>query len=301
MRPTTRLRARLNRRDGLAVPGAGNALTARLIADLGFEAVYLSGAAIANLHLGKPDIGLVTLTELTDHVARIADAVELPLIVDADTGFGNAVNAGHAMRAVERAGAAAIQIEDQVFPKRCGHFSGKQVVGLAEAVQRVRAVADARRDPDFVIVARTDARAGLGLNAALERAAAFIEAGADVTFVEAPVSRAELERIARTLPVPQVANLVIGGHTPLLSVAELGALGFGMVLYANAALQGAIVGMRHALEAVKAGGDAAALQAVTADFAERQRLVDKAQYDALEKRYATEGDADVRPSAAAVA
>ena len=162
------------------MPGAANALFARVIEDLGFEAVYVTGAGIANMHLGAPDIGLTTLTEIADTVAAIADAVELPLLVDADTGFGNALNMMRTVRVLERAGAAGIQIEDQVFPKKCGHFAGKDVIALDEMVQKVKAAVDARHDQDLQIIARTDARAVAGLDRAIERAQALIEAGADV-------------------------------------------------------------------------------------------------------------------------
>src|ERR1700753_1446732 len=208
------LKALLARRAAGTVPGAANALFARVIEDLGFEAVYVTGAGVANMHLGVPDVGLTTMTEVAETVAAIADAVRLPIIVDADTGFGNAVNMVRTVRTLERAGAAGLQIEDQVFPKKCGHFAGKHVIPADEMVQKIKAAVDARRDPSLQIIARTDARAIEGLDRALERANAYIAAGADVTFVEAPTSLDELARIAKELPVPQVANIVFGGETP---------------------------------------------------------------------------------------
>ena len=168
------------------LPGAANALTARVIEDLGFAAIYVTGAGVTNTFLGMPDIGLISVTELAIHVGAMREAVALPLIVDADTGFGNALNVGRTIQTLERAGANAIQIEDQDFPKRCGHFSGKSVIPCAEMVQKIRAAVDARNDPDLVIMARTDAIAVNGFDDAMERAAAYIEAGADMTFVEAP-------------------------------------------------------------------------------------------------------------------
>src|SRR5262245_9970119 len=274
-RATTRLKALLARRQAAILPGTPNALFARVIEDLGFEAVYVTGAGVANMSLGVPDIGLVTLTELTDQVAAICDVVGIPVLADADTGFGNPVNMVRTVRTLERAGAAGVQIEDQVFPKKCGHFTGKDVIPLGEMVQKVKAAADARQDGDFQIVARTDARAVHGLEAALERAHAFIAAGADATFVEAPVSAAELAMIARSLPAPQLANMVFGGLTPAVPQAELAGMGFGAVIYANAALQAALKSVRDVLGALKRNGSLDEVRERLASFDERQRIVGK--------------------------
>ena len=279
-------RARLERGGALLLPGAANALTARVIEDMGFEAVYLSGAGLPNTYLGMPDLGFVSLTEIAQHTAALRDAVDLPIIVDADTGFGNALNVRHTVRTLERAGASAIQLEDQVSPKRCGHFSGKDVVALGDARSRIRAAVDARQDPNLLIVARTDARATLGYEAAVERAAAFIEDGADITFVEAPESLEEIRGIpARLKGTPQLVNLVVGGRTPILDLATLDGMGFALVLYANVALQGAVYGMQAALGQLRQTGSVDESGPV-ASFSERQRLVNKPLYDALEKRYA---------------
>ncbi len=282
-----RFRERLAGRDALLVPGAANALAARVIADLGFEAVYVSGAGVTNTFLGIPDLGFISLPELVQHTTAIREAVDLPLIVDADTGFGNALNVGHTIRALERAGASAIQLEDQVMPKRCGHFAGKDVVPAGEMVGKVKAAVDARRDPNLQIIARTDARAVEGFDAAIERAQRYIEAGADVTFVEAPESLAEIDAIPQRLAVPQLVNMVVGGKTPILDLAALRAKRYAIVLYANAALQGAVRGMQAALGALKVAGrlDESPL---VASFAERQRLVQKPHFDALERKYADE-------------
>ena len=279
-------RARMERRDAMIVPGAGNALTARVIADQGFDAVYVTGAGIANTFLGAPDIGLVTLTELAGTVSAIAEISVLPLIVDIDTGFGNAINTQRTVRLIERAGAAALQLEDQVFPKKCGHFAGKAVIPVEEAVSKIKAAVDAREDPNTLIIARTDARASEGLQAALDRAEAFVEAGADMTFVEAPTSIEEMRAITARLKVPQVANMVVGGKTPLTPQAELADLGFSLVLYANTPLQAAMRAMSDVLGRLKADGDVSGVIDRLADFSERQRLVDKAGYDALETHYA---------------
>ena len=284
-RPTTHLKRLFARRESVIFPGAPNALFARVIEDLGFEAVYVTGAGIANMSLGVPDVGLVTLTELADHVAAITDAVAVPVLADADTGFGNPVNVVRTVRILERSGAAGIQIEDQVFPKKCGHFKGKDVVPLSEMVQKVKAAVDSRRDEDFQIVARTDARAILGFEAALERAHALIETGADVTFVEAPVSADELAQIARDLPVPQLANMVFGGLTPSVKQRDLAKMGFGAVLYANAALQAALKSVREVLTSLKSDGSLDEVRERLASFEERQRAVAKDHFDALEARY----------------
>lgn len=285
-RHTSRLKALLARKQAAILPGTPNALFARVIEDLGFDGVYITGAGIANMSLGVPDIGLVTLSEIADHVAMICDAVSVPVFADADTGFGNPVNMTRTVRVLERAGAAGIQVEDQIFPKKCGHFEGKDVIPLGEMVQKIKAAVDSRHDGDFQIVARTDVRAVRGFEEGLERAHAFIEAGADATFVEAPVSVDELARIAKLLPVPQVANIVFGGLTPELGQQKFGELGFGCVLYANAALQAALKASHDVLQALKREGSLASVADRLAGFDIRQQTVAKPRYDELERRYA---------------
>jgi 2-methylisocitrate lyase-like PEP mutase family enzyme len=284
-RPTTTLKTIFERREATILAGAANGLFARIIEDIGFEAVYVTGAGVANMYLGAPDIGLTTLTEVANHVSAIADAVAIPLLVDADTGFGNPVNMVRTVKVLERAGAAGLQIEDQVFPKKCGHFDGKEIVPLEEMLAKIKAAVDTRRDGDLQIVARTDARAILGLTAAIDRAGAMIEAGADVTFVEAPTSAEELAQIARSLSVPQVANIVFGGLTPELGQTRLAELGFGCVLYANAALQAALKASHEVLMALKRDGRLASVADRMASFAVRQQAVAKSKYDELERRY----------------
>lgn len=293
-RKTTRLKTLLARRNATLAPGAANAMFARVIEDTGFELAYVTGAGIANMQLGVPDIGLTTLTEIADTVAAISDVVALPLLVDADTGFGNALNMRRTVRVLERAGAAGVQIEDQVFPKKCGHFAGKDVIPLNEMVQKIKAAVDSRHDQDFQIVARTDARAIEGLDAAIARAHAFIDAGADATFVEAPLTEAELARIARELPAPQIANIVYGGLTPALGQAKLASMGFGLVLYANASLQAALKASQIVLTALKRDGSLDAVADRLAGFKERQQAVAKDTFDALERRYAV-GSGDPAP------
>ena len=283
---TTRLKNLLAARQATVMPGAANALTARIIADQGFDVVYVSGAAIANTHLGLPDIGLVSLKEVVDHISLMRDVVDLPLLADGDTGFGNAINVVRTVEQFEKAGASGIQLEDQVFPKKCGHFAGKTVITADEMVQKIKAAVDSRRDPDFQIVARTDARSIEGLNAALDRARAYVEAGADATFVEAPTSTGELSRIASQLPVPQIANMVFGGKTPLTSQHELAEMGFAGVLYANAALQVSVRAVADMLSVLKDTGSLDSIADRLATFDERQLLVDKEKYDDLDQRYA---------------
>jgi 2-methylisocitrate lyase-like PEP mutase family enzyme len=279
------LRALLEREKGVLVPGAPNALAARIIADLGFKAVYLTGAGLTNMHLGLPDLGFMDLSQVAEHTMAIRGVVDLPLIVDADTGFGNAVNVTHAVRTLEQAGASAIQLEDQHAPKRCGHFSGKELIPAAEMVNKVRAAVDSRRD-GLLIIARTDACAVEGFEAAIDRARRYIEAGADMTFVEAPETIADLKQVPRRLDAPQVLNMVLGGKTPIVEQAAAAEIGFSLVLYANAALQGAVQGMQTTLKTLRDRG--VLDEASVTSFAERQRLVDKPAYDAMETRYATE-------------
>lgn len=268
------------------MPGAANALAARITEDLGFEAVYLSGAGLTNTFFAMPDMGFVGLSDIAQHTATIRDATELPIVVDADNGFGNALNVCHTIRTLERAGASAVQLEDQTTPKRCGHFSDQQVVPLEEARSRIRAAVDARQNENTLIIARTDARATAGLTAALERASAFIEDGADITFVEAPLSTEEMGKIPVALNgTPQLVNLVVGGKTPILTLDELGEMGFSLVLYANVALQAAIHGMQIALGQLKETGKMEE-DGPLASFLERQRMVRKDHFDKLEQRYA---------------
>ncbi|MDP5216978.1 isocitrate lyase/PEP mutase family protein [Ruegeria sp. 2205SS24-7] len=278
-------RERLTTGRAVLMPGAANALAARVIEDLGFQAIYISGAGVTNTYYGMPDLGFINLTDIAQHCAAIRNTSDLPIVVDADTGFGNALNVHHTVRMLERAGASAIQLEDQVNPKRCGHFSGKDVVPLDEARGRIKAAVDARQDPNFMIVARTDARAGSTLDEALDRAAAFIEDGADITFVEAPVSEEEIRKIPRRLQgTPQLVNLVVGGKTPILDFDALDRMGFGLVLYANVALQGALYGMVNALSQLKTDGIMTE-DGPLAGFRMRQDTVRKDHYDALESKY----------------
>ena len=227
------LRARLQDPRILVAPGVYDGLTAALAEGAGFEALYLSGAAVAYTRLGRPDIGLTSLSEMADTMALIRDRVGLPVIIDADTGFGNALNAQRTMRVYERAGASALQVEDQTYPKRCGHLADKSLIPAAEMAGKIRAMTDARASRETLVIARTDAIAVEGIDAALDRAETYLEAGADVLFVEAPRSGEEMERIARTFAgrVPLLANMVEGGATPIRAAADLEAAGFSVVIF----------------------------------------------------------------------
>ncbi len=285
MNTKQQLKALAHARRGVIVPGAFNALSARVVADLGFEALYVTGAGVTNMWFGLPDQAFMGLTDIADHTARICDAVDLPLIVDADTGFGNALNTYHAVRTLERAGADCIQLEDQVSPKRCGHFAGKDVVEASEMIGKIKAACDARRDKDLLIMARTDAAAVHGFNAAVERAQQYAEAGADLLFVEAVTELEHVRALPQRLSTPQLMNMVIGGKTPLTSAHDLGHLGYGLVPYANAALQGALAGMQRTLTQLRETQRIDEDPALVTPFAERQRLVGKGVWVGLEERY----------------
>lgn len=233
------LKARLHRKPILLAPGIYDALTGLIAQQSGAESVYLSGASIAYTRFGRPDIGLVTMSEVAETVAAIRDRITLPIIVDADTGFGNALNVQRTVRAFERAGAAALQLEDQTLPKRCGHLDGKTLVSVSEMTGKIRAALDARASDETLIIARTDAIAVEGLSAALDRASAYAEAGADVLFVEAPKSRPDMDVIIARLGkhTPLMANMVEGGKSPALSAPELDEIGYSLVIFPGGAVR----------------------------------------------------------------
>ncbi|MCY6382138.1 isocitrate lyase/PEP mutase family protein [Hoeflea prorocentri] len=227
------IKARIAAKEILVAPGVYDGLTASLAEAAGFEALYLSGAAVAYTRLGRPDIGLTSVTEMAETMTLISDRSDLPVIIDADTGFGNALNAQRTMRLYERAGASALQIEDQTYPKRCGHLADKSLISAAEMAGKVRAMADARHSEETLIIARTDAVAVEGLNAAIERAETYLEAGADVLFIEAPQSRDQMNDITTHFVgrVPLLANMVEGGATPISSARDLQDQGFSIVIF----------------------------------------------------------------------
>lgn len=227
------LKERLKKKEILVAPGVYDGLTASIATDAGFEALYLSGAAVAYTRLGRPDIGLTSATEMADTIALIRDRVETPMIVDADTGFGNALNAQRTMRMYERMGANALQVEDQTYPKRCGHLKDKSLISAAEMVGKIKAMADARRSDETLIIARTDSIAVEGYDAAIDRAGRYVEAGADILFIEAPRSVEELGSISDKFSetIPLLANMVEGGATPINSAEDLESLGYSIVIF----------------------------------------------------------------------
>src|ERR1700739_1481172 len=247
------LRKMLETQRGVLLPGAPNALAARIIADPGFEAGFLTGAGPANIPPRLPDLGFMDLTQVVEHTMAIRGVVDLPLIVDADTGFGNALNVAHTVKTLEHAGASAVQLEDQSTPKRCGHFAGKELIAAEEMVNKVKAAVDSRRN-GLVVIARTDACAVEGFETAIGGGSRYIDAGADMTFVEAPENLADLKQVPKRLSAPQLLNMVLGGKTPIVDKAAAAEMGFSLVLYANAALQGAVQGMQTALRTLRDKG-----------------------------------------------
>lgn len=291
--PGRRLRDQMAEHRPLLLPGLHDALSARLVERAGFKVGYLSGSAVAMTLLGLPDIGLLSGSEMIEQARRVTAASDLAIVCDADTGFGNAVNVAYTLKALEASGVAGIQLEDQTFPKRCGHFAGKSVVSADEMVQKLYAAAEARNDDDFVIVARTDARAVADLEEAIQRGLRYASAGADVIFVEAPETPQDLRAIATRIDAPTLVNVVEGGKTPQLSLQEYGELGFSVVLYPTAAVRTAA----HAVDALYrhlySQGTTSAAPVGMVAFAERNEITDFAAYEELASRAATLG-----PSAA---
>jgi 2-methylisocitrate lyase-like PEP mutase family enzyme len=286
MRATTKLRQLLATGRTVVAPGVFDGLSARLTEQAGFPAAYASGGAIAR-STGVPDLGLLSLDEIVARLETIVDAVTIPVIADADTGYGNALNAQRAVRAFERAGVAALHLEDQTFPKKCGHYDDKGLVPVAEMAQKLKAARDALTDPDFIVIARTDAIAVEGFAAALDRAGAYGEAGADVIFVEAPTSEEEIAAVARRFPGWKLINMFQGGKTPLMPVARLEALGYNIVIIPSDLQRAALAAMQRALAAIARDGSTAAMTADMASFKEREAVIDTAGYIARDKRYAS--------------
>ena len=285
MRASTQLRELLRAGDVVVAPGVWDGLSARLVARAGFPAAYATGGGIAR-SMGYPDLGLLSLSEIASRLANIVEHAGVPVIADADTGYGNALNAQRAVREFERAGVAALHLEDQTFPKRCGHYDDKSVVPTAEMAQKLRAARDAMTDSDIVLIARTDALAVEGLDAAVERAQAYAAAGADVIFIEAPVSVEQIEAIARRVPQPKLINMFQGGKTPLVPVARLKTLGYQIVIIPSDLQRAAIRAMDDVLAAIARDGSSAALAERMASFTEREAVVDTAAYLARDAKYA---------------
>jgi len=276
----------LLRRDQLLVaPGCFDGLSARLVQEAGFEAAYLSGGAVAR-SMGIPDIGLVTMSESIERAAQVVSVINLPIIADADTGYGNAVNLVRTVREFERAGVAAIHIEDQITPKRCGHLDGKEVISLGEMTQKLQAALAARTDPDFCIIARTDARGVNGFDDAIERGQAFAKLGVDAIFIEAPQSEEELAEIPRRIPnIPLLVNVFKGGKTPMLPVERLEEMGYRIAIYPSETQRAAIHAMRTALSTLKREGTTESIDAALTTFKERDRVVDLEGWQKIEQQY----------------
>jgi len=279
------LKQLLKRNKLLVAPGCFDGLSARLVQEAGFEAAYLSGGAVAR-SMGIPDIGLVTMSESIDRAVQVVSAINIPIIADADTGYGNAVNLVRSVREFERAGVAAIHIEDQITPKRCGHLDGKEVISLSEMAKKLEAALATRTDPDFCIIARTDARGVNGFDDAVKRANAFAKLGVDAIFFEAPQSEEELAEIPRRVPnIPLLVNVFKGGKTPMLPMERLEKMGFRIAIYPSETQRAAISAMRNALSTLKREGTTESIDANLTTFKERDRVVDLDGWQKIEKQF----------------
>jgi len=279
------LKTFLKRKQLLVAPGCFDGLSARLVEEAGFEAAYLSGGAVAR-SMGIPDIGLVTMSESIERATQVVCAIKIPVIADADTGYGNAVNLVRSVREFERIGVAAIHIEDQITPKRCGHLDGKEVISLPEMEMKLKAALDARTDRDFCIIARTDARGVHGLDHAIARAEAFAKLGVDAIFVEAPQSESELAEIPRRLPdVPLLVNVFKGGKTPMLPMEHLQQMGYRIAIYPSETQRAAIHAMRNALATLKRDGTTESIDASLTTFNERDKVVGLDDWQKIERAY----------------
>jgi 2-methylisocitrate lyase-like PEP mutase family enzyme len=284
MTPRQRIRSLIGGRAYTMAPGAYDTLTARLVEQAGFDAVYLTGGGYSRAN-GYPDLGLLTLSENVRFIGLTVEAVGIPVIADADTGYGNAINVIRTVREYEKAGVAAFHLEDQVSPKKCGHYEGKEVIGAAEMVGKIHAAVDTRRDPDLVIIARSDARAVEGLQAAIDRVNAYLEAGADVGFVEAPENVEELRIVGRDVKGPALVNVFEGGKTPMLPAHELQAMGFRLGIYPSQTHRAAIRAAQRVLAALKEDGDTRRVEDELATFQEREDAVGTARWRALDAKY----------------
>src|SRR5438067_6079999 len=278
------LRQLIARQGYTMVPGAYDPMTAHLVELAGFEAVYLTGGGYSRAS-GYPDLGLLTLTENAHFIGLAVEAVGIPVIADADTGYGNAINVIRTVREYEKTGVAGFHIEDQVSPKKCGHYEGKEVISCAEMVGKIKAAVDTRRDADMVIIARSDARAVEGLAAAIDRVNAYLEAGADVGFVEAPQTVEELRIVGREVQAPALVNVFEGGKTPMLGAKELEDMGFRLGIYPSQTHRAAIRAAQRVLAAMKRDGDTRAIETELATFQEREDAVGTADWRALEDKY----------------
>ncbi len=280
------LRARLNQPGLIVAPGVFDMVSLRLADTFGFDALYMTGYGTVASHMGLPDAGLATYSDMVGRVTAMAGMARAPLIADADTGYGGLLNMRHTVRGYEAAGAAAIQLEDQEFPKKCGHTPGRRVIPMEDMVRKIRVAADARESKDFLIIARTDARTSLGLDEALRRAEAYAQAGADILFVESPESEEEMRRIGQTFDVPLVANMVERGRTPVLTQAELESIGYKIAIFPVTALLASVQAMTAVYQQFKQHGSSAGGQTPLYDFGQLTQLMGFEDVWAFEKRYA---------------
>lgn len=281
------MRELLSTKKMVVAPGAHDAMTAKVIGRLGFDAVYMTGYGQSASHLGQPDVGLLTMTEMVARANAIVEAAGVPVIADADTGFGNAVNVMRTVREYEKAGVAVIQLEDQVMPKKCGHMVGREIVSKEEMVGKIKAAVDTRVNPDFMIMARTDARTTKGIEEALERGLAYKEAGADIIFIESPEGEEEMKRINETIPGYTLANMVEGGRTPLLKNAALEALGYNITIYPTASIYVATKAMVDLWTALKNDDTTAGVMDTMVTFSEFNDLMGLEKIREVEHNYAT--------------
>ena len=283
---TAALRARLNQPGLVVAPGVFDMVSLRLADTFGFDALYMTGYGTVASHMGLPDAGLATYSDMVGRVTAMASMARAPLIADADTGYGGLLNMRHTIRGYEAAGAAAIQLEDQEFPKKCGHTPGRRVIPMDDMVRKIRVAADARESKDFLIIARTDARTSLGLDEALRRAEAYAKAGADILFVESPESEEEMRRIGQSFDVPLVANMVERGRTPVLSQADLESIGYKIAIFPVTALLASVQAMTAVYQQFKQHGSSAGGQTPLYDFGDLTKLMGFEDVWAFEKRYA---------------
>ncbi len=276
----------LNAKELLIAPGAHDALTAKIIERVGFQAVYMTGYGQAASHLGQPDVGLLSMTEMVQRAANFVEAVNIPVIADADTGFGNAMNVQRTVREYEKAGVAAIQLEDQVAPKKCGHMKGREVISKEEMVGKIKAAVDARRDENLVIIARTDARTNHGIEEAIARGLAYQEAGADLIFIESVESKEEMIMVNEAISKPTLANMVEGGRTPLLVNAELEKIGYNIVIYPTASVYVTTKAMLDLMENLKAENTTAGYIDKMIPFADFNSIIGLPRIREIEAKYA---------------
>jgi 2-methylisocitrate lyase-like PEP mutase family enzyme len=279
--------ARLARKELISAPGVYDLISAKLADRMGFDALYMTGYGVVASHLGLPDAGLATYTEMAGRVAQLALMTATPLCADGDTGYGGLLNVQHTVRGYERAGAVAIQLEDQEFPKKCGHMLGRRVVPVEDMVAKIRVASDSRSDADFKIIARTDARTTLGLDEALRRAEAYLEAGADLLFIESPESVEEMQRIGKAFDVPLVANMVEGGRTPVLDAAALQAIGYRLAIFPALGFLAAAAAMQDAFAGLKSRGSSAGSNTRLYPFPQFSELMGFDWVSAFDRKYNT--------------